>query len=197
MTKEYKNHLGQVIPAKYVPELDKRKDAFANSILKSSLSLSSKLRDFKTDLLIDAESIYYKMAEEANIDLTKRKGNMTICSFDKRIKIEVQVQDRIEFDDNITLAQDKINEYLRVKLTGTDHDIIELINSAFTTSKGKLDNKRIMSLFSIKIKHPIWIEAMELIRKSIQRNNSKRYIQVRVKDEEGAYKAIDLSIATI
>jgi hypothetical protein len=195
--KRWIDHRGNEVPAKYVPALEKDKDTYCSKTLRKAIEISAKLKAFKTDLLMEAEHLYYKMLEESNIDVNTRKGNMTIASFDKSIKIEISVQERIEFDDNITLAQEKINEYLRLKLADGDMELAELVNSAFTTSKGKLDNKRILSLFRMKIRHHLWIDAIELIKKSIQVNSTKRYIQIWVKDDQGAYKAVDLSLSTL
>lgn len=197
MAKIWKDHKGNEIPEKYVPELDKIKDKMVLKTLKQAKIISAQLAKFKKGLMTEADIIFYKMLEEANIDNDQRKGNLTICSFDKSIKVEIKVSDRIQFDDNITLAQAKLSEYIDLKMEGTDRDIAELINSAFQTDKGKLDNKRIFSLFRMKIKHPLWIEAIELIKKSIQINSTTKYITVYEKDADGKYQNIDLNMSSI
>ena len=198
MVKIWKDHTGLEVPDKYVDELDKKAERFSLKVVKEAQAISAKLKNFKTELLMEAEHIYLARLEKANIDSAKRKGNMTICSFDKRIKIEVSIQERFEFDDNLALAQEKLREYLRVKLAKSeDLELTEIVNSAFCNSNKKLDNNRIFSLFRYKIKHPLWVEAIDLIRKSMQLNSTKRYVQIWVKDDQGAYKAIDLSMSTL
>ncbi len=173
------------------------KDKLTLKTIREAKVISAKLTKFKKELMTEVDIVFYKMLEEANIDTDERKGNLTICSFDKSIKIEVKVSDRFQFDDNITLAQTKLNEYIELKMEGTDRDVAELINSAFSTDKGKLDNKRIFSLFRMNIKHPLWVEAIELIKKSIQVNSTTRYTRIWEKDAEGKYQNIDLNMSSI
>jgi hypothetical protein len=195
--KEYRDKDGHLIPARFVPVLDRKKDTFAARMAKKATTISEKLSDFKTELLDGVDELYLDMLKEVGVKPSSRKGNVTITTFDKDIKIEVNVKERIEFSDEITIAQDKINEFLAKKTDGVDQELAELVTSAFSTTKGRLDTKRILSLFSLKIKDRLWLEAMELIKRSIQRNSSKRYVQIFQKDERGEYRSIPLDIARV
>lgn len=144
-----------------------------------------------------ADALYAEMLRNANIAPSDRKGNYTLTSFDKSIRIEVNVNELIEFDENINLAQMKLQEFIENKTKGVDIDIVALINQAFTTRKGRLDKARIFGLFSLNITHPLWQESMELIRKSINRNSTVRYMEISEKDENGRYIPIRLNFATI
>jgi hypothetical protein len=192
----WKNHLGQEVPFSYVPPIDKKKDRIAQSLVKKATELSLKLAQYKYDLLEKCDDLYEEMKADASVT-TGSKGNYTITSFDKSLKIEVNVSERIEFDDKIIFAQEKINEFLSTKTKDADADLAEIVNNAFQSSKGQLDHKRVLSLFAYKIKHPIWLEAMELIKQSIQRNNSKRYVRIWQKDDAGQYQSIDLNFSNI
>lgn len=194
--KIWTNHLGQEVPASYVPTIDKKKERLAEKVLKDAKKLSKSLEDFKTKLMADADAIYEEMCNDADVT-TGKKGNYSITSFDKEIKIEISVQERIEFDDKINLAQAKINEFIADKSAGVDHDLQLLINSAFATTKGRLDTKRILGLFKLNIKAKKWLDAMELIKQSIDRNSSKRYCRIWEKDKEGEYQSIELNFSSL
>lgn len=195
--KKWIDYKGQEVPAKYVPEIDKKKERIIDRYLKKSIDLNKMLIAFKQEFLCDCDNINVERMMEANIALADRKGNYTLTSFDKSIKIEVNIQDRIEFDDNINFAQEKIKEFLTEKTLNSDPELAEIVNTAFQTSRGKLDNKRILGLFRLKIQHPVWLEAMELIKKSIQTNSSTRYITIWQKNEEGSYKQIQLNFSAL
>lgn len=197
MAKTWVNHKGDKVPYQYVPGLDKKKERFAVKALKNAQKLEENLTRFKKQLITEADKLFAEMMKEANLKPTDRKGNYSITSFDKSVKIEVNVQNKVEFDDNINFAQEKINDYLETKMQGADEELSVLVNNAFKTTKGNLDTKRILSLFSLNIKHPIWLEAMELIKKSIQTNNSKRYVRIWHKNDEGEYESIDLNFSSI
>lgn len=195
--KMWVDHNGMSVPLQYVPDIDKKREQVTQRFLAKSLSLNKQLNKLKDDMFDELDVIYQRMLKEANIEPSERKGNFTVSSFDKSIKIEVKIQERIEFDDTIALAQEKIGQFLREKTKDSDLDLIEIVNNAFQTSKGRLDTKRVLSLFSYKIKHPTWTEAMELLKKSIDRNNSKRYISISVRNEEGAYEQVQLNFASL
>jgi hypothetical protein len=187
---------GQEIPAQYVPKLDKMRDRTARRILKKAEDLSERMAAFKEEAVTAADAVYDAMLEENKIRKNS-KGGYTITSFDKTIKIELSIQERIEFDDLIQVAQEKINEFLAEKTGGVDEDLRQIINLAFKTSKGQMDVKRVLSLFKLNIHHKKWLEAMDILKKSITRNITKRYMRVWKKDAAGEYKAVELNFSAL
>ncbi|MBE9469003.1 MAG: DUF3164 family protein [Bacteroidetes bacterium] len=197
MKKEWTNHKGEKVPAVYVPAIDKKKERYTFKMLKEAEKLENRLRQLKLDILTQGDELYAEILRDAKIKATERKGNYSLYSFDKAVKIEISVQNRVEFNDNINLAQEKINEFLEQKSKSSDMELMELVNNAFKTKKGRLDSKRILSLFGLNIKNKTWVEAMELIKKSIETNNSKRYVNVWKRDAEGEYKAVQLNFSAV
>jgi len=194
--KIWKDHNGNVIPAAYVPAIDKMRDRVAHKVLKQALYINEKLSSFKSESIAACDAVFEQMMEENHIKKTG-KGNYSITSFDKKIKIEVSIQERIEFDDLIQVAQEKINEFLSVKTGSIDEDLRQIINLAFKTTKGQMDAKRVLSLFKLNIKHKKWLEAMDILKKSINRNVSKRYMRIWKKNEQGEYKAVELNFSAL
>ncbi len=194
--KIWKDHNGNVIPAAYVPAIDKERDRVAQKVLKQALYINNKLRAFKDESIAMSDAVFEKMMSDNNVKKTG-KGNYSITSFDKTIKIEISMQERVEFDDLIQVAQEKINEYLAEKTGGIDNDLRQIIDLAFKTTKGKMDAKRVLSLFKLNIKNKKWLEAMEILKKSITRNISKRYMRVWKKDVSGQYKAVELNFSAL
>ena len=194
--KIWKDHEGNTVPTQYVPKIDKERDRAAQSIYKKALNLNERLSQFKADAFEISDQLFKKMLKENNIK-SDRKGNYSITSFDKDIKIEVSVQKRVEFDDHINLAHAKIKEFLTAKTGEAGHDIQELINHAFQVDKGRMDAKRVLGLFKLNIKDKLWAEAMELIRKSISTNVSNRYMRIWKKDGNGEYQAVELNFSSI
>ncbi|HZK06970.1 MAG TPA: DUF3164 family protein [Bacteroidales bacterium] len=187
---------GNEVPAQYVPKLDKDRERITLKHLKRAKKLSEQLERFKEELLADCDAVYEKMLADNNVP-GNSKGGFSISTFDRDAKIEISVQERIEFDDLISVAHEKIKLYLEEKTQGVDHDLQQIINQAFETRKGRMDVKRILGLFRLKINHPTWMEAMELIKQSINRNNSKRYARVWEKDKNGEYRNIELNFSSI
>jgi len=195
--KTWLDHRGNDVPRKYVPKFDRYNETQVSKIFNAAVKLNEQMIRFKEMAYSTADALYAEMLREANIEPSSRKGNYTLTSFDKSIRIEVNINELIEFDENINLAHMKLHEFIEMKTNGADSDIIALINQAFTTRKGRLDKARIFGLFSLNITHPLWQEAMELIRKSINRNSTVRYMEIAEKDENGRYVPIRLNFATI
>lgn len=194
--KVWKNHNGMEVPAAYVPKEDKERERIVSKCIKDAKILHDRLDYFKTMLLVECDAFYEELLAKNNVK-SQGKGNYSLTSFDKLLKIEVNVSERIEFDDNIQVAHAKIKEYLDEITKDSNTDIQQIVNTAFQTSKGKMDVKRVLGLFELHISHPKWREAMELIKGSISRNNSKRYVRIWEKDANGEYQNIDLNFSSI
>lgn len=193
--KQWIDPKGNEIPAIYVPELDKKKDKFASKIVAKAEALNKKLTEFKQMLVEGGDEIWAEMQEAEGVR-TGKKG-YSISSFDKNIKIEMNQSERIEFDDQIEIAKALINEYLDEKLNDTDADLKALVHHAFETRSGQLDTKRVIGLFKLKINHSKWIRAMEIIKKSMSSNLSKRYVNIFVKNANGEYKDVKLNFSAL
>jgi hypothetical protein len=196
--KQWVNHKGEIVPEKYVSGYDKKKEKVLLKLLSSSEKLSNLLHAHKAEIFKETDNLIELMYKEHNSSRPEDyKGNYTIFSFDKQIRLTIKVSEVIDFDDKIKIAQDKINKFLEEKTKGADQDLSLLVNNAFKTSKGRLDKNRVLGLFSLKINHPLWNEAMELIKSSITTNHTKRYATVAKRDKEGNYKDIMLNISSI
>jgi hypothetical protein len=195
--KMWKNHKGNDVPREYVPAFEVTKESAVAKIFKSAETINNQLLKFKSLAFSVTDSLYTQMLADANINSGDKKGNYTIYNFDKSVKVEVNVSDRIEFGEEINFAQIKLNEFIQVKTAGGDSELHELISNAFTTNKGRLDTKRILSLFTLKITHTLWVEAMELIKKAIQTNSSVRYLTVSTRDENGKYNLLNLNFSNV
>ena len=191
------DHRGQQVPRQYVDRFDVKKEAVIGKLTTDAMALNKRLADFKQKAFGEADALYAEMLKTAEIAPTERKGNYTLYNFDKSIKLTVDVSDRIEFDENINFAQQKINEFLLEKTSGADAELSVLVNNAFTTTKGRLDTKRIFQLFQLKITHPLWQQAMDLIRKSIQTNSSVRYLTFYTRGGGDKYEIINLNFSNV
>lgn len=203
--KEWTNHRGEVIPVRYIPALEIEEDKIAEKLINEAQKVSNKLKELKQKAFDMADAFYAKKRDEKLNAKTQKegsekkqpKGNYTITSFDKSLKIEVNINDVIEFDDDINLAQEKIAEFLDNLTQDAHKDLRVIVMNAFRTRKGKLDKGRVLELQNYKIEHPVWLEAMELIKSSIETNRTRRYMKMWIRDENGKYNEIPLSFPAI
>ena len=134
------------------------------------------------------------------IQVGEQKGNYTLHNFNRSIKIEVSVSDRISFDDmGIAAAKVKFKEFLSKNVESKDAFVKQMIMEAFETSRGRLDTKRITKLMSYrsKVKDQLFREAIDMLEGAIRRPDSRTYFRVWERQSEGGYKVIDLNFSSI
>jgi hypothetical protein len=194
---KWTDHRGNEVPRQYVDRFDVKKEAVIGKLTTDAMALNRRLAQFKEKAFGEADELYAEMLKNADLARSDRKGNYTLYNFDKSVKLTVDVSDRIEFDENINFAQQKINDFLVEKTNGADAELAVLVNNAFSTTKGRLDTKRIFQLFQLKITHPLWQQAMDLIRKSIQTNSSVRYLTFYTRGAGDKYDIINLNFSNV
>ncbi len=190
---------GIQIPSKRITPVERLKEKNASLLLKKALELQSKLIAFKEEIAEKSAEIQCAVVE--GVKTTKdSKGNYTWYNFNRSIKVEVSVNERIDFDDlEIMACQEKLNQYISENVQSKDDFISELIKDAFATQKGKLDAKKVMSLLRYKerVKAPLFLEAMKHLEASIRRPDSKTYHRIALRNEEGKYENIDTNLSSL
>lgn len=194
---------GVSIPFSRVTDLEKLKEKSAFKILKDAQKINKQLFDFKKMLIEQCEKTFKadlaagKVAEDG-------KGNYTLYSFDRSVKISLKITEPITFDENILgAAKEKLEAFLKVGTNGVDEMIKEMILQAFSSDKKtKQDANAILSLKKYKerinqLKYPEFHEAMDLIDQAIRKPQSKKYYQIWLRDDQGEYELVDLNLSSI
>jgi hypothetical protein len=201
--KVWKDETGLEIPANRITKSEKMREAATDKLLKKAEKLNQLLITFKDEFIETSDEIYKAILEENGAKAGERKGNFIYHNFDRSVKVETDVQDRIEFDDAmITVAKQHFDEFLSSNTTGIDDLIRELILDAFSSTRGKLDTRKVMSLVKHRSripadKYPQFHAAINAIEKGMSRPTSKRYFRISLRDTEGKYNAIDLNFSSI
>jgi hypothetical protein len=194
---------GISIPGNRITKTEKLKEAKLEILAKKAAAINEKLSGFKLEFAAAADEIFNSVMEENGIKKTNSKGNVEFYNFDRTIKAEVAVSEKIVFDDTlIAVAKSHFDEFLSIGAGSIDEMIRELILDAFSTSRGKLDAKKVTSLVKYRTridanKYPSFHKAIDAIERSISRPSSKRYFRISLRDGEGKYNAIDLNFSSI
>ena len=195
------NKKGEAVHKDLVPIDDQLKDELVEELTKGALEISDFIKDFKVSAFEKVEGYYELLLQKYNIDIKKnsKKGNLTIENFSATAKVQIAVADRIDFDEKLSIAKVKIDEYLHEVTQNSSADIKTLITKAFEVdSKGAINAKKILSLKAYEIKHPKWIEAMHIIDDAIEIVSSKNYIRFYTRETtEDTYKQVALDIAGV
>lgn len=180
---------------------EKLMEKSANKLFTSALKIHDTMKAFKEDLEAICMEVYDQYLADKNIEkVGKGKGNFTWFNFDRSIKIEVSISERITFDHmGINSCKSLLNEFLDENLNSKIEVLKDMVNDAFNTSKGNLDPKKVMNLlrYEGKIKDEKFQKAMELLKDSIRRPDSKTYFRIWAKDSKGGYQNIDLNFSSL
>lgn len=194
---------GITIPAGRVTASEKLREKVCDRLIKKAIALNEKLNAFKDEFIEDSDNVYDVVMKENDVNSSDRKGNFTFYNFDRSIKVEIDINERIEFDEAmIAVAKEHFDTFLGTASGGVDDMIREMILDAFSTSKGKLDTKKVMNLTRYRSrvdanKYPNFHKAIDAIEKGIRKPNSKRYHRISVRNKEGEYEAVNLNFSSI
>ncbi|MFK5950175.1 MAG: DUF3164 family protein [Methylococcales bacterium] len=197
--KQWINESGNLVPMAYISPGNRLKERSAGSLLKDAKRINDQLSEFKIKMQKLCDEVYEKMIEEFKAK-KDTKGNFSWFNFDRSTKIDVSVNERIDFDDiTIQACKQKLDEFLNESLDAKHEFVKEMVTDAFSTSKGNLDAKKVMNLLKWRkqVKAPLFQEALDLMEESIRRPDSKTYFRIWERDGSGEYHLIDLNFSSI
>lgn len=189
---------GNLIPADKVKAVDKARDKAVRKMHKAAREVEEALARFKRATLDTVEEFVTASAAEHGVVWGGRKGNITLTSFDARLKVERAMADNIVFDEQLQVAKQIIDECVHAWSKGANRNIQALVQGAFQVDKaGNISTARVLGLRSLKIEDPEWQRAMNLISDSCKAVSTTTYVRFYERDENGKYQPIALSLAAV
>ena len=190
------NHLGHFVPVEKIPAIDLMRDKLVGELVASAKSVSAAISQFRGQAFDDIAAFVSLSAEEYGVKIGGGKGNVTLCSFDGKYKVQRAVAEHIAFDERLQAAKALVNECIQDWSQGSSPEIRALVNDAFQVDKeGNINLSRVLMLRRLEISDERWSRAMKAISDAIQVVGSKSYIRIYERDENGEYIAIPLGVA--
>jgi len=179
----------------------KLKDELVEDILDKVIAKQQELKEFKTDIIGSVDGFFDLLLQEYNVDAKagSKKGNITLENFNGTKKVVVAVNYKISFDEKLSIAKQKLDEYLHEVTKDSDPEIQTLITQAFEVDKkGQVNGAKISALRSYDIKNPKWVEAMSIIDEAREVVGSKRYIRFYSRNETtDPYKQVSIDFSSL
>lgn len=195
----WRNKEGDFIHPDMVTPDKQLEDEAVENIVNGALVLQKQMIDFKAKAFEECYGFVDLLRQKYDMErITSKSGTVTLKNFDGTKTVEIQISKLISFDQKLTLAKEKIDEYLTLKTDGADAEIQTLITRAFDVKNGKVDAKQILSLKSYPITHQLWKEAMSMIDDAIEIVGTKSYIRFKYRkngEVDGSLEHIVLDIA--
>ena len=197
---EWQDEAGNWITPDMLTKKEKAYEKISYDVAKAALKAHEQLKKLKAFIHQSVQKAIDAFHKEYKGTKTQFKGNYTITNFDQSIKVSVKVSTPIRFDDMvIQKAKQLLDDFLKDGISGKNSAIKDMVLSAFETRRGQMDVPKIMALkkWADRIKDERYTEAMKLIDSAIRKPQTATYYTVEVRDEEGKYKNISLSLADV
>lgn len=198
---KWQNKEGEYVHKDMV-RVDKQiEDELVEALVDRAFILQRKMKTFKILAFAECYAFVDLLKQQYDMErITSKVGAVTLKSFNGTMEVQIQVSKLITFDQKLTLAKEKIDEYLTHKTENLDAEIQTLITRAFDVKNGKVDAKQIIGLKSYNITDPKWIEAMSMIDEATEIAGTKSYIRFKQRAGlklDGAMETVVLDLAAL
>ena len=167
-------------------------------------NLAGKIERFKGYNFRDVQAVLALLHEKYGVKRGGTDGNMQFFTIDRKFKLAIAIQKKIDFGPELQAAEGKLIEAMEelTASTGDENtsnaaDLKTLVTAAFKLVDGKLRVAEVLRLRSFKIENALWNEAMDIIDAAIIVTSKKKQIRLYERNEAGAYVAIPLDIAAL
>lgn len=190
---------GRLVPIEMIKPIDQERDRLVRQLVGRAYELNQELAQFKAAAFGDVDAFVDLSAEQYDVHLGGKKGNVTLVTFDGRYKVIRAKADSIVFDERLQAARALIDECLADWTVGARSEVKLLINDAFRTdTKGEIRTASVLALRRLAIEDERWKRAMTAIGEACQVASTTSYLRLyeRVGDTD-QYVPISLDIAKI
>lgn len=188
---------GGLLPVSLIKPKDKLIDEQVRKVLGYASELSEQISRFKVHAYADLAALDAMLDQEYGVKIGGKKGNKTYMSFDGCKKIELRINDLIDFGPELHAAKSLIDECLNDWSEGSRPEIRAIVTRAFNTDKeGQINRGEIFMLLKLDIEDERWLRAMKALRDAIRVVGSKEYIRFGIRDSfDGEWTTVSIDLA--
>ncbi|MDR0556303.1 MAG: DUF3164 family protein [Treponema sp.] len=103
---------GRMAPVEMVSDLDKLRDQTVRELFRAALEKKADLEKFKKGVWEDLRSFLDVSAERYGERRGGVKGNVSLATYDGKLKVTVSVSETLAFDERLQIARDIIGRRL-------------------------------------------------------------------------------------
>ena len=189
---------GSLVPESKVKDIDRLRSQVCKDLCEQAKKMQAQLLAFKLSAMEAVAEFVECSASQYDIKLGGKKGNVTLISFDGSYKIVRQIQEHIDFGEQLLAAKGLIDECIIDWSRGSKAEIKALVNQAFAVDReGKVSTARVLGLRKVDIADERWLRVMKAISDSMQICGSKPYLRCYERNDAGEYIPIVLDVAGV
>jgi hypothetical protein len=189
---------GNSVPPKYISRVDKKREHVIERLIKAAEYEHKRLKELK-ELVFSRIGEFVRFSEkESGVQMGGLKGNIQLTGFSGDKRVEITVQNRLDFDERLQQAKTLIDELIEEWSEGARSELCLLVNKAFDVDqKGRINVKEILGLRKLKIRNKKWQKAMDLIDDARTVMSNKAYIRFQKRRSDGNWETILIDLAAI
>lgn len=153
------------------------------------------LKQAKVQAIGDVRAFVDLSAEKYDVKPSK-KGNITLNSFDGKLRVTVAMQDVLTFDERLQASKALIDECLNEWTVDSRQELKTIVQQAFDVNKeGKISVAKVLSLRRLEIQDEKWQRAMQALTDSVHTQATREYIRLHQRnDETGEYVLVSADL---
>jgi len=167
---------GRLVPEHMIRPHELQRDALVQELIARVEATAASLAATKAALLGDIAAHCALVAEQYGVAMAGDTGNVSLVSYDGRLKVERATADRITIGEEIQSAQALIGQIL----DEIDHPIArQIADRAFRRDRktGELSAARLVDLVSLDIDDDRWRRAVLAIRDAMRATGTAVYFR--------------------
>lgn len=175
---------GRYVSVEAIKPVDLLRDETLRSFIGEVEEESMRLKELKAKVFKALEDFIALSASEYGVEPRAIKGNISFRTFNGEYLVKIISQDALEFDEQLQVAKELIDECLTDWCEGANAALSTVVKDAFKVDrKGRLDTRRILALRKLDIADERWGKAMDAIGNSISVYGRRRYVRFfRIED---------------
>lgn len=190
---------GRLVPRRLVRPADDLEDAAVRRILAFGVDLADQVSRFKQHSHGDVAALLDVLADEYGAAKRPgRKGNFTLTSYDGRLRVQIQVQDRIAWGPSLQIARRLVDELIAEWSDGARDEVVALLQSAFEPdAENRISREAVFRLRRVEIDDPRWRKAREAIDDAIQVVGTRAYLRMYLRGSvTDPWKAVPIDLSS-
>lgn len=195
------NGKGHEVPVDLVKASDRLIDQTVREIHRHGEELMSQIARFRAHTYDDMGTLMSLLAEKYQVKMRGLReggrGNVSFKSYDGLLKVEISVQDYVEYGPELQIAKALMDDYIHEVSEGVPDEVKALLNHAFEVDKaGKVNREALYTLRRLEIDHPIYQRAMEAVKDSQRVESSRQFIRISTRPSTTEnFKSMQINLA--
>ena len=189
---------GNLVSVDNIKPIDLARDDFIREAFAKVLPLREQMKELKAQQMADANDFVDLSVEQYGAKRSV-KGNITLTSFDGKLRIAIAQADVLHFDERLQAAKALIDECLNEWTQDSRAELKTFVLQAFDVSQeGKINVRKVLDLRKLDIADETCQRAMKAIADSLHTQATREYIRYYQRNEEtGEYEHVSLDFARV